>query len=156
MPALASNYNAILGAVQTIISALTLKDWNGNNLPIAVRKLPRSGETIDTPLPILCIVPKEKPPNRKPYTFGPFFKMTYPVEVVFVAAGNSDFTTNLNFYLGWLAEITSTFDLPAGIQATVPLVWDLNVVPDLVIDREEVNDDYDYGGLTIEVVTSEQ
>ena len=149
-----SNYYPILQAAKTIIDGLNLTDWNGNPLPSAIRKLPAVEQEIDV-LPLLAIVPKEDPPKRKCISFGPAYTEEYPCEIVAIAPDNRDFTSHLDWYLGWHFAITQAFKLPAPVKAIVPAVWDVNVRPDLVIDRAQVNDNYDYGGLTLEVSTLE-
>ena len=148
------NYYPILQAVQSRINALALTDWNNNPLPNAIRKLPKVDETIDA-LPLLCIALDDKPPKRQVITFGPVYRVTYPVQVVWVADGNRDYTSNLSAYTNWEYQISNAFQTPAGLKASVASVWDVNVIPSLVLDRSEINDNYDYGGLTVEVVTTE-
>lgn len=163
---MAANYYPILQATQAIINSLYLRDWNGIALPSAIRKLPKvDEEEIDT-LPLLCIVPKDEPARRQPLCFGspvavgipgysPYYKVTYPVEIVWIVGGDRDFTSYLSFYMAWQSAIEAAFNLPDPLKAIVPSVWDVNVRPGLVIDRSIVNDNYDYGGLTVEVITSE-
>lgn len=151
---MAANYYPILQAVQQIINALALRDWNNLPLPNAIRKLPKVDEGIDT-TPLLCIVPRAEPPVRKPIAFGPIYRVTYPCEVVAIAGGNRDFSTNLSTYMGWQSAIAVAFNSPANLKSIVPAVFDVNVRLGLIIDREQVNNNYDYGGLTIEAITSE-
>lgn len=150
---MADNYYPILSAVKQIIDSLNLKDWNNNPLPSAIRKLPKADETIDT-LPLLCIVPENRPPQKTPISFG-YYKVTYPVEVAWIVGGDRDYTSNLSSYTAWQTAISAAFNLPAALKAIVPAVWDANAKPGLVIDRAQVNDNYDYGGLTIDAITSE-
>lgn len=154
---MAANYYPILQAIKTIVDGLTLKDWNNNLLSSALRKLPKVDESIDT-LPLLCIVPKDEPAKRIPFAFatgGPVYKVTYPCEVVAIAAGNRDFSTHLDTYMSWQSAIAAAFNTAANLKTLVPAVWDVNVRLGLIIDRAQVNDNYDYGGLTIDVATTE-
>lgn len=149
-----ANYYAILQAIKTIVDGLGLKDWNTSAVPSAIRKLPKVDENIDT-LPLLAIVPKDEDPKRTPIAFGPVYKVEYPCEVVAIASSNRDFTSHLDTYTAWQAAIAAAFNSPTSLKSLVSPVWDVNVSLNLVIDRGEVNDNYDYGGLTIEAITSE-
>lgn len=155
---MADNYYPLLQAVQTIVNGLNLQDWNNRPVPNAIRKLPKVDESIDA-LPLLCIVPKNEPPARQTLAFGPsgtpYYKVTYRIEVVWIVGGDRDFTSNLSTYTAWDHAIQHAFDSPASLKAKVSSVWDVNVRPGLIIDRSQVNDNYDYGGLTIEPITSE-
>lgn len=156
---MAANYFPILQAVQAKINSLNLVDWNSNPLPNAIRKLPKVDEQIDT-LPLLCIVPKDEAPQRKPLCFNvasssPYYRVSYPVEVVWIAGGDRDFTDNQSTYMQWQSAIAAAFNLPSSLSSSVPQVWDINVRLNPVINRSVVNDNYDYGGLIIEAITSE-
>lgn len=151
---MSANYFPALQAIQTMLQGANLVDWNGNALPFAIRKLPKVDEQIDT-LPLCCIVPPSRAPDKRPVAFGPIYKLTYPVEVVFVAGNNRDFTSNLSTYMAWNNQASVLFNTPAALKSLVPAVWDVNVRLGLIIDRSQVNDNYDYGGLTIEVVCAE-
>lgn len=150
---MAANYYPILQAVQAMIGS-SLLDWNSQPLPFAIRKLPKVDEQIDT-LPLGCIVPPAREPEKIPIAFGPTYKVTYPVEVVFIAGNNRDFTDHLNTYMGWQNSVSVLFNTRDALKQIVPAVWDVNVRLGLIIDRSQVNDNYDYGGLTIEVICNE-
>jgi hypothetical protein len=55
-----SFHNDILNAMATMITSLRLVDQNAAAVSVSVQKLPKAEETIDT-LPVLCVVPSEKP-----------------------------------------------------------------------------------------------
>ena len=148
--AAASNYYTVLTAVKAVIDGLSLT-LNAAAVPSAVRKLPRAEETIDA-LPLICVVPPQEPDS---YEWNSFEgrNCQYPVEVVIVAAGNRDFTTNLDVYLSWRQAIRDAFKGP--LLSGAPTVWRTDVDPELVIDREQVNNDYDYSGLIVRCQSQE-
>lgn len=151
-----SVYNSILTAVQSVINSLGLTDWNSASVPNAIRKLPKAEETIDA-LPLIAIVPDDKSPDRKPFAFvsgTPIYRMAYPVGIAFIAAGSGDYTAHLDTYAAWHQSVTNAFKV-ASVLSLTPPVWDINVHPELLIDRGETGQLYDIGGLSIEVITAE-
>ena len=150
-----SVYWSILQSIQATVAGLALVDWSNVVVPVAIRKISKGEEALDT-LPLIAVVPQDRPPKRKTLAFGAgnvaVFRTAYLVEVAFVAAGNRDFTSaHLDVYMSWHESVTNAFKTPGSIVVTS--VMDVNVMPDLITDRKEMDDSYDIGGLTIEAIS---
>ena len=142
MPA-ASVYYSILAAVQSLVQKAATQF---NPQPaVELRKLPKVGETLEV-LPVLLVTPHPQPEKDEPAdTEGRRF-VDYRIQVVHVAAGNRDFQSNLDLYLNWRQAVRRLFDAP--LLAGASQVYDTQVLPEVVIDRNLVNMNYDYSGLS--------
>lgn len=152
MPA-SSNYLDVLNAVAGAISALGIT-FSGTPLPVAVRKLPRAEEQIDT-LPLVCVVPKDEPEGLEVLDFEGGRDLAYPAEIVIVSAGNRDLNATsgaanqvgLDNHMNWRQQIRNSLKGPSLSGAAT--VWHMETSMELVLDRELVNLDYDYSGLIV-------
>lgn len=154
-----SVYWSILQAVQQVVGNLGLSTESNVLVPVNIRKLPKAEEKLDVPLPVIAVVPADKPPRREPLAFGvgsggAIYQRIWPVEVVAISAGNRDFSqSGLSTYDTWHEAICSAFDTPT--LENVPQVFDVNVEPDALLDREHLNEAYDYMGLLLEFTVAE-
>jgi hypothetical protein len=148
----ASVQNNILNAMATMITALSLVDQNGDDVTVSVQKLPKAEETIDT-LPVLCVVPSEKPEQIEQWSFEGDAKVGYTVQVVAIQAGQSQMILGLDTILSWREIVRQLFG--ARQIPTVSSVYDVWIEMETIIDREKLNQDYDYTGMAFVVWSNE-
>lgn len=150
MPAV-SIYYSILQAVQSAVAGLTLT-LGATVLPVSIRKVPPPGEDLNA-VPCILVCPSEKPETVEDAAGEGYVYVSYGVEIVLVAAGNQDFTTNLDFYLNARQQIRQLFQ--GTSLAGVASVFDLEMVPETPIDRGAVSANYDYSALSVRVKSCE-
>lgn len=139
---MANEFNTILTAVRNQVATLGLT-FNSSTVPVAVRKLPRAEETIDT-LPLVCVCPRGAE-QAEPFASEGYVLVKYDVEVVLIAAGNADYTdTNLSTWLSWREQIRRLFQWELSGISTVMKV---DVNPDAPLDRGRLNQNYEFSGL---------
>lgn len=145
-------YNDILDAVVSQIQTLGLT-LGSTSVVVAKRKLPKREQGLDT-LPLIAVVPSDKPETVKRLGFEDAVSVTYRVDVVVIATGDGDPVSNLDTYLDWRQKIRRLFqEWPlAGVDS----VYDVRIDPDTVIDRDALNQNYDYSGLTAWFLSAEQ
>ena len=139
-----SVYYDILTSCQTAVQALGLTGIA--NAQIVVRKLPKATDTLET-LPQIAICPAEEPEQVKPFTFEGKVDVVYPVELVLIAAGNRDYSANLDAYLGHREKMRRAFQRPTLTGAST--VWDTEITPDPAYDRARLNSSYEYLGMRV-------
>lgn len=147
-----SIYNSILDSVVSQVNSLGLA-IGAKNATVVKRKLPAYEESIDGPLPMIAVVPSEKPEYVKKLGFEDSKEVGYTVQVVIIAANNRDMATNLDAYLNWRKSIRDLFR--SAPLSGVSQVWDMETLPDVPIDRAVVNQDYDYSSLSFLFRTAE-
>ncbi len=148
-------------AVRTKLLTKTFTDlansWQlpGSALPpsrISIGILPRIHEEF-TPLPHILIA-----------TIGAELEMGtllntddigYPVVVAIVAAGNADFTTNMETYLAWRQTIYRAFRNQRLNVPGFPSVFLTRTYPDVVFDPEAFNNNYVYSGVLFRFISRE-
>lgn len=156
MPALASQYSPLFAAVAGVVSTLALADANAVLLPVNVRKLPKAEELLD-PLPQVAVCPADRPESIRRISFESLVAVTYRVEIVFLAAGDRDFTSrNIDYYAGWREATRAKFQKPDTLQGVVPTVSQCVVEPAPLLDRGELKNAYDVGSLTLLITNTEQ
>ena len=90
-------YNDVLNAVVSTIQGLAMPGMNA----IIKRKLPSAEEVLDTPLPIICVVPSEDPESYEWTSYEGDVTVGYVTQVVLIAAGNQTLTAGLDAMLNW-------------------------------------------------------
>lgn len=146
----ASVFNAVADATVQAVSSLGLQ-FGAASLPVLKRKLPKIGETLES-LPCLIVCPST-PEKAKYLCFGKV-KVQYAFQIVMVAAGNRDFAANLGTYLDWREQVRRLLQ-KKGALTGVAEVFDQDAIPEVVIDRNAVNSNYDYSALGLIVTTAE-
>ena len=144
-----SVYNSILDAMVATIQSTNLA---GINL-VEKAKLPAAEESIDSPLPIIRVVPSENPERFEWTSYEGDVNVGYEVQVVVIAAGNQTLVTGLDLLLNWRQLVRQAFGTRA--LPVVPSVFDIETNPEVVIDRTLVNQNYDYSGLGFVVWSAE-
>lgn len=146
----------ILDAMAGQIMGLALCDPATNQpIPVYRKKVPRSQVGLDN-LPGIYIYRSDAPETYTRMAFGGNDSITYLIYIVIVAVGNQDFESNIYTYDSWRDQIESMFkppNLPTDppLLAGVPGCWNLRIVPDVWLPRQQMNINYDYLGLAIEV-----
>lgn len=148
-----SAYYSILQAAKQIVDGLLLADWNAALVPSQIRKLPAVEEGLDA-LPLVLIVPHDKPEGFVRLSYR-LIGVTYRVEVVSVAANNHDLASHLDYLLSWRERIRTPFERPDLMMQNVNTVYLGWVEGEAPIDREKVNNNYDYSGLSLLVTNAE-
>ena len=118
------------------------------------RKLPKVNETLDA-LPVIIVCPSQTPEEIGDASFDNLVDVFYNVDIVFVAANNQDQSTNLDEWLEWRQQIRRAFGQPDSITSTVASIWDIEIRPMAPLDRTQINNNYDYSGLTIRFKSQE-
>ncbi len=156
-----SVYNDILNAVKLNVDDLGLQ-FNSENVPSDIRKLPVKEEVIDT-LPLICISPHQQPEKVTQLSFEPLdcgVQVEYMVEVVLIFSGGRNFATNLPLILNFRQSVRRLFQGPPLVGLSISdgssLVWKIQAIPEYVFDYEELNNNYDYDGLAFVFTTAEQ
>ncbi len=151
----------ILTGVVNQVTSLHLR-YGTRALAVETRKLPTAEEEIDVPLPVICVNMSDRQETAKCYCFDPaagraLLKKVYYVDVTTISAGNHDFTgTGINIYAAWRENILNAFRPPWGTPIIgVPQVFDLDVIPDVFLDRQKLNQNYDYQCIRLGVVSGE-
>lgn len=142
-----SLYSTILNFIVSQVSGLGLI-YQGNVVPVVVRKLPKAEEVLETPLvaPVITVAPEERPEFIEPWSTENEVLVKYGVDVVLIAAGNSNFTDiNMDTWFRWREEQRRLFQF--GMQPTFSFVPFCEVTPDAPLDREKLNKNYEYSGL---------
>jgi len=141
-----STYYNLLNAVASVVSGLTM--------PAAVRKLPAAEEAVDT-LPLVCVVPQDRPEDVNPYAFG-FTEVVYHVAVAVIRAGQHSLTTGLDVALDWRDRIIGAFNQPRHptVAAAVPSLYDTRITPEMPVDRAALNLNYDYAVVGLDFRTT--
>lgn len=131
-------------------------------IPVVVRKMPKAEEILETPLvtPIIIVCPAEVPEIVEPWTtedsWGAIVK--YRVEVVLIAAGNSNFTAvNMNLWFSFREQIRRLFQWGIeGIVLSTPSdLFFARVLPEVPLDRPGMNRNYEISGDSFEFWVSE-
>lgn len=133
-----STYNDVLTNVVATVQFIGLT-WNNLPVPVALHKLPKKEEGLDS-TPLIVVAPGDKGEQIERKVFKGFF-LWLPVDIAVIAAGDGDFTSNLDTYLGWRQPLRQVLQRPT--LPGVPAVFDARVEPDAVIDRERANQSYD-------------
>ena len=145
----------ILNAVAAKIQGVLLTDPATNQfLPVVIRKLPRRQEGIG-PIPQITVYRSDSPEDLKYLAFKQQSTI-YTIYVVIIAAGNQDLVSDIAVYDGWRNAIQNSFkppNLPRSnpLLLGVPGCWDVRVVPDVWLDRQHINQNYDYQATAIHV-----
>ncbi len=149
----ASVWYDILTRIQSLIQGLDLSGLSDAN--VKVRKLPKVGESIDT-LPCVLVSPGDSPEDVERLSFedDSGVSVRYPADIVIVAAGNRDFSSNLDLYAGWRQSIRRLFqdDALDGVDR----VFRVDIEPKPLYDRGLLNQNYDYLGMSVWVTVAEQ
>src|SRR5262245_47235679 len=146
-------YSRILNQVLVMVQDLDLRDWDNNPVPVQRRKLPAVREALDTVPCIIVSMQDEAVTSERATTEGHHYRI-YPVQVAFVAAGDGDLSRHEDTYQDWHARVIDAFDTKA-LLATVPEVWDMDAEPGLILERAQIAQGYDYGGLVLMFTTCE-
>lgn len=140
-----ATYTTILNAVVSQVTALGLT-LGATTLPVALRKLPRAEETLDT-LPLICVCPSDRPESVENFSSEDVVLVKYVVEVVSIAGGKRDLTgTNLDSYFGWREQVRRQFQ---GELNGVAAVINTTISLDSPLDRSKLNKNYDYSGMKL-------
>ena len=146
-----SGYNDLLNATQTIVQALGLSGISTGN--ILVKKLPKV-EQVDS-LPIILICPSVRPEVILGSSFEAQVFVDYRIDVIIIASGNLDFSSNLSTYLLWREEVRKAFQ-QAPLAVSIPVMpWKIKTEPLVPLDRHLISELWDYMGLTIVFSTNE-
>lgn len=145
----------ILEAVQANVEALELTLSSAPTTPITVDigKLPKREEVIDG-LPKISITGAVDLDSRRPFSFGDKWFIEYIVEITLMAPNNRDNATNLEDYTDWRYEVQNRFRKPP-LSGGPAVVYDLDVLDGDFLDREILNQGYDYQQVVVKVTTIE-
>lgn len=154
MPQSESIYSDLLAGVNAAVVGLNLTYTpEGTTAPVnanvVVRKLPRVEENLGDTLPLIAICPKDTPERievASAESESGVFKW-YVVEIVVIAAGNQDFVSNMPAYFSWREQIMRSFQSAKPVD--VYGLYDTEMRPEVPIDRNRVNANYDYQGITV-------
>jgi hypothetical protein len=154
MPALATaNETLIQDAMVTAVEGLNLT-LNTVPVPVAKRKVPRRGETVD-PVPQIVVVQLGKPPPPVLASFEGDLTYRYTEAVIIIAANNEDNLTNLATYQQWYESIRRLFQQPLAVAGIAGKVTWTMTNPERLIDPREVAEGYDYLSLGVTVTVWE-
>jgi hypothetical protein len=118
---------------------------------VLIKKMPKVGEQIDGPLPLILVCPDDVPEEVRPIDFEGGVDITYATEVAIVAAGDQDYAQNLPTYLDWREQIRRRFMFvgpPTGFRSQ-------RVSPGRPLDRGKLSQLYDYQTLTVRLTVRE-
>ena len=143
MPIQSSNYLDILNAAAAVVTGLGLTDWNGNVLPVHVRKIVINRQNVDARVPAIYVAPGHHIPGGggqkgggrggikqegvEETIFGPNIFVWYPVAINLIIASNQDVNTHLDYLLSWRQILRRTFQKPT--LAGVPSVFNTVMHP---------------------------
>lgn len=142
-----SLYDTILVAVQLQIENLGLL-WNGNPVPVIIRKLPVAEEVLQV-LPIIAVTPTQDPAEWIRASFQCQEIVKHKVTVSIIASGNRDFVSNIDTYNFWYESIRTSFKKPPLTGVSRVLVWRTQVKPNKMFDRSLLNRSYDFLSLDL-------
>lgn len=149
-----SVYQSILDTVKETVEGLELNGTGDPGAPtVAIRKLPKAGESLDT-LPMIVVSPSETPEEVRPLAFGGVFRIRYRVEITVIRSGNRNVIKGLDICLDWRQQIRKALQVTGAFE-DVDDVYDVDFTPEVVIDRNMVNSNYDYSALGLVVTTAE-
>lgn len=150
---MASPYNTLLDGVVTGIGNLSLL-FNSVAIAVVKAKAPKARDGIDAALPAFYVVPGGRE-RREPWftntAGGVSWRVTYPVVVALIAAGNLDLVTNLDSYLDWRNQVLRAFEKPP-IGALIGIVQIDLVSPDAVIEASLIPDGFDFSALRFDFI----
>ena len=146
-------YYSILEAVRDKVRTLTLDGIQPAD--VKIRKLPKATESLDG-LPCVVVAPGEDPELLTPHSFedDASYEVAYSVDVVCVADDDADFVTNIDRYFRWREQVRRAFQSPR--LEDVPAVFDTRLKPLAPLDRQLLNNNYAYTGITVRFHASEQ
>ena len=155
---MASVYDDILLAFVDTITGLGLL-YNGNPLPINLRKLPAREETLDE-LPLICVCPHDRPERFRQLSFEDDcgVEKQYFIQVALILAGGRDLSTNIEVVTNYRQRVSRAFSRAplVGGGPGAALVWDMQPEFETVFDRGAIADNYDYDLLAFWAKTAEQ
>lgn len=131
-------------------------DFDGiGSTDIKLRHLPKASETLDT-LPCLVLAFPDEPEEDKPLSFEAEVgrEVIYPVDMVFIAAGNSDFEGQRARYTRWREQLRRAFQGPRLDGAAT--VFMTQIRPWVPLDRGLLNQQYAYSGITVRFHSAER
>lgn len=149
----------VINRVETLLKNLTIRGIGDNVQP---RKLPAVEEEIDT-LPMLAIAPADEAELVERADFeGGLFK-TYALELVAITKGKKLLTLenlddpNQSFFerAYWRETVVNLFRNPTVLKAAIPQVLGCSAVPGKPIDRQKLNQAYEYSSVVLRVRTKE-
>lgn len=138
---------AILVDFDTLISALNL-------YPTVIRKGAKKNPT-DAPTQI-TIAKSEEGETKVNIAFG-HMATIWPIEIQLIAPNNGDYLTNLTAYTAARQAIAKLFGPPyrKPLLPTTPGCYNLKIVPDSFLPRDDMANNVDRWTLKIHVYTSE-
>jgi hypothetical protein len=161
---MADIYPDILRTAEAALKALNLQGLvplHSAAANVVVRKLPAVEEELDM-LPMLCVVPSDEDEEiaRADFEGGKF--CTHKFDVAFIAKGrllpaaegNADPNSDLYRQLGWRKRVRDLFFDPVTFLS-VGRIKGTTVKPGRPVDRNKVNQNYDYSIISVEVRTQE-
>lgn len=119
---------------------------------IISRKLPKAGETLDFPLPIIILAPAARDRDREANSTEGTWGVTYPFEVCLVAGGNYDFGDSDTADL-FQQQVRQAF--APCTYAAAPTVWLAEVEPGHLYDRGTLADNYNYTSMIVRFMSQE-
>lgn len=151
----------ILTATANQVTNLNLANGSAT-VSVAIRKLPRVDEDLDV-LPLVAVNTAVQPEPTKPIAFNTpgannFLTKTYLIDVTVISAGNQDFTsTNIDVYGTWREQIINAFRPEEWGSPIFGITqcYDLDVTPDVFLDRKQLNESYDYQAVRLAWKTEE-
>lgn len=141
---------SILADFSTVISALSLT----GSPNIVIRKGAKKEPTVD-PLGQITIAQAPEPERYKKLAFG-HASVIYRIEVTQVAANNDDYASNLNTYAANRQAVERAFGPPysSPLLPTTPGIFNLEIVPDEFLNREDMMNKIDRWVIKIDVHTA--
>ncbi len=153
--------NDILDATVTGVDGLdlVLSSEPSSPIPVVKRKLPKKEEVVDPPVQI-TVCKSETPEQVKWYAFPSTNKpkgtvrVKYSLEVTIISPNNDDQYTNLPDYAYWREKIRVLFSTKAAFSG-VSEVIDCDAKLGVYLDRDQINENYDYQTVGLIVTTIE-
>jgi hypothetical protein len=154
----ASYLEDVLRVAEAATRSLALPGIGDN---VQVGKLPGVEEELDT-LPLLVICPGDEDEECRRADFEGNKFAVYVFDMVLIskgkrllaASGNIDPNDDLYRQLDWRQQVRDRVFTPETF-ASVPVVKTTRVIPGRPVDRNRVNQNYDYSTITVRVFTQE-
>lgn len=127
-------------------------------IDIVGRKLPHVGEALDVAPPCCLLAAGVQGEEWEPETTEDQCEYGYFYEVAFIKAGKRDMSADPQVRL-WVQQARRALgggDALGAVRLTAPTVWTLEIRPDPLYDRGQLNANYSYSGFTVVARSAEQ
>jgi hypothetical protein len=150
-PTITSVLNTILDQTVAAVQGLNFT-LNGNIVPVIKKKLAKNVQEVDQPTQI-TVTGKVAIDEMEWWAFTNTVKMVYKVDIVIISPNNFDEQANIPIYTLWRQKIRTLFAKP-GVYSKP--VFDQNVRMGEFEDHSMIDTNYDYQGVGLDVITTEQ